>query len=108
METAAPPPLHQPLLIGVTKDCFDRDMLGDVDAVAYDADRGVIQLRWSGLAISDGDELYHTVWSNIEGTKDLCVKAFTSARNCRVEVNPRRPTYHSCERDWLLRVVHHA
>jgi hypothetical protein len=103
VESAAP--LHQqPLYIGVTKDCFDNDMLGDVDAVSYDPTAGALKLEWSGLAISDGDELYHTVWKNVEGTTTLPVKAFTSAHNCRVEVNKVRPTYHTCEKDWLLRV----
>jgi hypothetical protein len=44
-------------------------VLGDVDSVAITRSNGVeeVGIKWSGLQQSDGDELYHVVWQNVNG-----------------------------------------
>jgi hypothetical protein len=60
--------------IGVTDRCLQD--LGDVQKIysglstlqAVSKGDTVLSLDWDGYRITDGDEMYHTVWNNIEGT----------------------------------------
>jgi hypothetical protein len=89
--------------VGITRCLFDKEIFGDVDKSVISSTS--LSLHWSGLKISDADELYHTVWQNVEGVKEIDLKQLPNvSSDCRVEMNPRRPTYESCEEDWLLRI----
>jgi hypothetical protein len=60
-------------LVGVTEAFMKDKVPGDVDAVFLSiggkaATSLSFNIAWSGLKIGEGDELYHSVWSNEEGT----------------------------------------
>ena len=39
--------------------------------LSTNGDKSLVSIDWSGYKISDGDELYHTVWDNVEGSTDI-------------------------------------
>ena len=54
--------------------------IGDIDNIhgpalargaSVEAGEVLLSLDWSGFSISEADELYHTVWDNVEGTKEI-------------------------------------
>jgi hypothetical protein len=60
--------------IGLTDRCLQD--LGDIQRLYSDYlvgkpvtnGKAILRLDWDGYMITDGDEMYHTVWKNIEGT----------------------------------------
>ena len=60
--------------VGMTKYLFDSQVRGSVDSIAPKSNDDVLMprplppvIRWSGLKISSGDELYHAIWENVDG-----------------------------------------
>ena len=54
--------------LGLSAFAQSRLVLGDVDEVVTDQhDVASLRVRWSGLAQSEGDELYHVRWDNVSG-----------------------------------------
>ena len=53
---------------------FKIDSIGDVTAI--DFKKGGCLVHWEGYKITTADELYHTVWQNVEGTAVLTVPDF--------------------------------
>jgi hypothetical protein len=56
--------------MGLTRHAQDNVVRGDIDSVEITrSSSGVdeVDIKWSGLQQSEGDELYHVVWSNISG-----------------------------------------
>lgn len=49
--------------------------IGDILTTEQD----VVSIRWEGFKISDGDELYHTVWENVEGNLNMNTFPFPSS-----------------------------
>lgn len=95
------------LEMGLTRALFDREIPGDIDSMSFNAISSSISLSWSGLKISDGDELYHTIWGNIEGVKEVDVRQLLPfvPEKCPIEMSTGRPpVYQSCEDQWLLRI----
>ena len=95
------------LEMGVTQTLFDREIHGEIDTVTTNQSSSSVSLNWSGLKITDGDELYHTIWSNIEGVKQMDVRQLLPfvSENCIIEMREGRPPeYGTCEEQWLLRI----
>ena len=46
---------------------------GDVDSIVASTSSDALEIEYSGLSYSEADELYHSVWSNTEGTVQLSV-----------------------------------
>ena len=58
-------------VMGLTRHAQDAVVLGDIDSVEITrSSNGVdeIDIKWSGLQQSEGDELYHVVWKNVSGS----------------------------------------
>jgi hypothetical protein len=57
--------------VGITEHFITSRIFGDIDSIAYMKSRSpvpsVFQIQWSGMKVGEGDELYHSVWSNEEG-----------------------------------------
>jgi hypothetical protein len=93
--------------MGITQALFEREIGGgDIDSISMNATSSSVSLNWSGLKITDGDELYHTVWSNTEGVKEVAVRQLLPfvPEKCSIEMSKDRPAYQSCEEHWLLRI----
>jgi len=56
--------------VGVTDKYLDQNILGTVDVISLDSKQNFL-FDWSSLKYSDGDELYHTVWTNVEGKSSI-------------------------------------
>lgn len=53
--------------IGLTKHAFDTAIAGSIDSISVPADKTTpLKIHWSGLKVGTGDELYHSVWENVE------------------------------------------
>ena len=70
------------LLVGVTEAFMEDKVPGDVDKVTL-CHNGVKEseatcmsftICWSGLKMGEGDELYHSVWSNEEGAVTINIR----------------------------------
>jgi hypothetical protein len=66
------------LLLGVTTTFLEEKVPGDVERVFLSKTGSsntstslTLNFEWSGLKIGEGDELYHSVWSNEEGTASI-------------------------------------
>ena len=66
------------LLLGVTTTFLEEKVPGDVERVFLSKAGSsntttslTLNFEWSGLKIGEGDELYHSVWSNEEGTASI-------------------------------------
>ena len=78
--------------IGITDRCLQD--LGDVQKIYSDFHtlqpisngETVLSLDWDGYSITDGDEMYHTVWKNIEGT--FTIKSPIDGTIDYISVNP--------------------
>lgn len=100
--------------IGLTQNVLDNVIRGPVDCLnlpnisanKIENENEGLNIHWSGLEVGTGDELYHSVWKNIEGIftvepflpiqlKDLCVYEYN--RTCCE--NPDNLTD-----DWLLKI----
>ena len=90
------------LRIGLTERALED--IGDIGAVnplvctggLVQRGQPLMQIDWTAISISDGDELYHTRFGNIEGTHT--VKSPVAGALC--EVNP---TLEACALDsWLV------
>ena len=61
--------------VGVTDHFIVNRVFGDVDAIrisdGVDAEQPHFEIDWSGMKVGEGDELYHSVWSNEEGSFTL-------------------------------------
>ncbi len=68
------------LLVGVTEAFLKDKVPGDVESVFLSSVGGKSEISlsfnvaWSGLKIGEGDELYHSVWSNEEGILSVDLK----------------------------------
>ena len=96
--------------MGITTLFFDQEIPdGEIDKMTLHpwCVGGGISLHWSGLKITDGDELYHTVWTNTEGAKEVDLQGLLPSITIHssIELSKEKPTYDSCERDWLLRIT---
>lgn len=77
-------------LLGLTEAALDTGIPGDVDGIVLDEPSRRITIHYSGLSMSSADELYHTIYENVEG-KYLVEIPFLAAgqRQVRkVELNP--------------------
>ena len=101
------------LEIGVTDHIFDTVIFGSIDSVSVPivGDKKFslqpsLALNWSGLKVGTGDELYHSVWENVEGTFKiepfLPTKLFDlNILEYNSKLDQRKENY--CD-DWLLRI----
>ena len=101
------------LEIGVTDHIFDTVIFGTIDSVSVPniGDKNFslqssLALNWSGLKVGTGDELYHSVWENVEGA--FKVEPFLPTKLFGLNVleynsilNHRMENYSD---DWLLRI----
>jgi hypothetical protein len=54
--------------IGLTKHAFDTAIAGSIDLISFPADSMTpLRIHWSGLKVGTGDELYHSIWENVDG-----------------------------------------
>ena len=59
--------------VGMTKYLFDIRVKGSVDSISPPSGNDLMPcpsssvIKWSGLKISSGDELYHSIWENVDG-----------------------------------------
>jgi glycine cleavage system H lipoate-binding protein len=60
---------------------------------------GLMQIEWAGMMITDGDELYHTKWANVEG--ETTVRAPCSATVTAI-CEPLDRLENLCAEDWLV------
>jgi hypothetical protein len=51
--------------VGLTDHAMEKHVLGDIDSVSLCSTS--IKVHWSGLKMSEGDELYHTIWEEAAG-----------------------------------------
>ena len=70
---------------------------GDVDAIILDESGKTITIQYSGLRMSSADELYHAIYTPVEGTflVELPFLAAANRRVTRCELNPeliKRPS----------------
>ena len=61
------------LLLGVKEQWIEEMVQGDVDSIVASTSSDALEIEYSGLSYSEADELYHSVWSNTEGTVQLSV-----------------------------------
>lgn len=67
--------------VGLTNYLFENQIVGNIDSLSTTSNsslekngHSVLKISWSGgMGISDGDELYHTKWSNVDGIYDVKV-----------------------------------
>jgi len=58
-------------LFGLTESYLDNILdRGDIDSIDACAENG-IRIQWSGLKVTEGDELYHCQYTNIYGTESF-------------------------------------
>ena len=66
--------------VGLTDHLFNTRILGSIDSVTVpnmDVKNGLIPtassfaIHWSGLKVGTGDELYHSVWENVDGVFNI-------------------------------------
>ena len=96
--------------MGITTRFFDQEIPdGEIEKMTLHpwCVGGGVSLHWSGLKITDGDELYHTVWTNTEGAKEVDLQDLLPSITIHssIELNKEKPTYDTCERAWLLRIT---
>jgi len=58
---------HDVEKIEILADANERTEMLKGNLLSTDNRKPLIRIDWSGYTISDGDELYHTVWDNVEG-----------------------------------------
>ena len=85
--------------------------LGDIESIdgpvarasLVKAGEPLVSLEWSGFKITEADELYHTVWENVEGVKQISLPVDASI----LEWNPR--VLHDFDaiqtENWIVRVT---
>lgn len=99
--------------IGMTKYLFDSQVRGSVDSISPPSNNVLMPypssfvIRWSGLKISSGDELYHAIWENVDG--EIEVEPFLPlklANFSKVEYNSTTmKNVANLEKDeWFLRI----
>jgi hypothetical protein len=55
------------LEIGLTKHAFDTAIAGSIDSISVPADSTTpLKIHSSGLKVGTGDELYHSIWENVD------------------------------------------
>ena len=57
--------------IEILADATERTEMLKGNLLLTDDQKPLINVDWSGYKISDGDELYHTVWDNVEGKTQI-------------------------------------
>ena len=66
------------VVVGLTKYAFDTAIAGSIDSITVppkdDHSSTSLKIHWSGLKVGTGDELYHSVWENVNET--LVVEPF--------------------------------
>ena len=55
--------------VGLTDHVLEAHVLGDIDSVSISGTS--IKVHWSGLKMSEGDELYHTIWEEASGVHKI-------------------------------------
>jgi hypothetical protein len=102
-------------MVGVSDAWLDEKVPGDVDKVTLSSSStstsgSALHIEYSGLSYSEADELYHSVWSNTEGTVSLTAESMLPPHIIstldEVTVNPSvlKPPYLINESTWLFRV----
>ena len=80
------------MLLGVNESWLDETLEGgDIDKIRVSSDSKVVAIDWSGLSYSEADELYHSVWSNTEGSVELSLDSLIPPSvymESLVEINP--------------------
>ena len=103
------------LMVGVSDAWLDEKVPGDVDKVTLSSSStstsgSALHIEYSGLSYSEADELYHSVWSNTEGTVSLTAESMLPPHIIptldEVTVNPSvlKAPYLINESTWLFRV----
>ena len=97
------------MLLGVKEEWIEEMIQGDVDSIVSSSASDALSIEYSGLSYSEADELYHSVWSNTEGTVELSVDSLLP-ENVEVvgppEINQailKRP-FSIDESTWIFRV----
>mmetsp|Transcript_16097 Transcript_16097/g.16230 ORF Transcript_16097/g.16230 Transcript_16097/m.16230 type:complete len:177 (-) Transcript_16097:34-564(-) len=74
-------PLSAIYQIGVTDKFITENIFGSIENIEYSSNSSdtnstnvSFRLHWAGLKIGEGDELYHSVWDNIEGYCEIDLK----------------------------------
>jgi hypothetical protein len=103
------------LVVGVSDAWLEEKVPGDVDKVTLSSSStststSALNIEYSGLSYSEADELYHSVWSNTEGTVSLTAESMLPPHIIptldEVTVNPSvlKAPYLINESTWLFRV----
>ena len=85
--------------LGMTDTFMDDHVHGDIDRVSLDG--MTLKIEWSGLKLSDGDELYHTIWSNTEGVVHIDLSTVLMPDQRILQVNTNTAGEKTCPY-WLL------
>lgn len=97
------------MLLGVKEEWIEEMIQGDVDSIVSSSASDALSIEYSGLSYSEADELYHSVWSNTEGTVELSVDSLLPENVEMVgppEINQailKRP-FSIDESTWIFRV----
>ena len=92
------PDIGKGVTLGVREEWLDAHIGGDIDNVVVTCpSSSSVEIGWSGLICGEGDELYHSVWENVEGTVELRLACMLDAMASmtkhvpafnNIEVNP--------------------
>ena len=95
-------------LIGIRDQFIEKHVLGNIDKIHYNKEDQCLSIEWSGLAQSDGDELYHTRWGNTEGSLKLTLNEMltTNSKIQLLEYNKdieKSPDVNLLEMSWIFK-----
>ena len=98
-------------LFGLTEEALEEGIPGDVDAIILDEPGKTITIQYSGLKMSSADELYHAIYTPVEGTFLVEMPFLASNRQvARFELNPeliKQPSLLSSAM-WIAKLHVHA
>jgi len=94
------------LEVGLTR--HGANEIGDVEQIEFttgdfkSADV-LCTLDWTGFKITEADELYHTIWENAEGKREISLPL--DGRILEVNTDVVSDPEKASEEDWLFRVI---
>ena len=105
-------PLHAPGAVRLRIGLTDRGALDIGDVVLtrplvppnspVTAGSPIMRVQWEGMTISDGDELYHTKWRNVEGHVDLASPCDATVIEVNSDVQAPLAGLEDVEGGWLV------